>query len=470
MPDSFVNRLRSRVPEHTPATGDLLRFSETASSGSSLPELEEAQIRDQPSPPPGHFLDSLFTEQQQKPNAPKKQIDDSILDALFDGANDRQNSQNPESEPASRLGSEATASQYEHHDTQATAIDSDGEGDNSRVGVDVQPSSESLSYDEHDDSSIPPLAACSAPVYRAECQRIANLQRPKIASFQRVRGAVAQYIQLGMINESISILHQTPPDRPEAAMDLMKSCVLAAMVSREYLQQVVVMVSSRLVESGEVGEAVQLLCAIDCVAQACQVLIDHEQWREAANLAKLRLSGNAFVTVTLKWADHLIGRQQIDDAIDVLLSVGAFGKACQLLLLRGMSDRAACLLAHVSSYLGIDIPVYLDEPVRIAYAAGLFNSAHVKAACAALIGRGEACELSLLRRLRSPLHLHYQAQRKIAQTPTVQPLPPPPTPDASTPNKTGAGSRKPKRPTQILPGTGAIGARWNTFKSNLRKN
>lgn len=127
---------------------------------------------------------------------------------------------------------------------------------------------------------------------------------------------------------------------------LYRACLIATIQSSGASQSVIKLVATNLIASGRIPEGVQLLCLIDKALDGCRYLQSAGRWDQAVWLAKATLSQQECLEVLKRWIDHLCSPQvnQRGKAVMVLISLGQFWKAIEMLHSFKMTERAALLL------------------------------------------------------------------------------------------------------------------------------
>jgi WD repeat-containing protein 11 len=204
------------------------------------------------------------------------------------------------------------------------------------------------------------LLADSSQVNEMYHNRSRLHEQKKGGNYQLTQKVIDFSLMLGEKDKAVDLLLETPPENTNFYADALKACVVAASVSPTTFQNTVKLVATNLISNDAIEEGVQLLCLIGKSLDACNVLQSYDRWTEAALLAKLALGPEDTALVFRRWANFLISSNQLNDAVEVELTLGDWDAVVFLLHRAGLPDLAA-LFARAASEFGMFSPTELDR-------------------------------------------------------------------------------------------------------------
>jgi len=160
-------------------------------------------------------------------------------------------------------------------------------------------------------------------------------------SYASTQQCAQKDILLGKKSRAAQLLLETPVENANYYKDALKACILAASVSQEEFQNTIKLVATNLIASNSLNEGVDLLTIVGQAGDACRYLQFYDDWVKAAWLAKVSLPDDDCADVMQRWADHLVENGKDMQAICVLISLGQFLDALQLLHMKGYVDLAS---------------------------------------------------------------------------------------------------------------------------------
>lgn len=180
---------------------------------------------------------------------------------------------------------------------------------------------------------------------RRELRRI-RVHETRRCTNEQTRKCADNLIFLRQTDRAVQLLLETEATSPHFYADSLKACLAASIRSSGASQSTIKLVATNLIAHGQLTEGVQLLCMIDKSVDACRYLQTYNFWSQAAWLSKVSLDTNDCHGVVKRWADHLSSTQvdQKDKAILILLFLGQFRRAVELLHSQRCFDRAALFI------------------------------------------------------------------------------------------------------------------------------
>lgn len=168
----------------------------------------------------------------------------------------------------------------------------------------------------------------------------------KRSTYAQTQKCAETLVFLGQTERAVQLLLESEADNDGFYVDWLRACLIATIQSSGASQSVIKLVATNLIASGRIPEGVQLLCLIDKALDGCRYLQSAGRWDQAVWLAKATLSQQECLEVLKRWIDHLCSPQvnQRGKAVMVLISLGQFWKAIEMLHSFKMTERAALLL------------------------------------------------------------------------------------------------------------------------------
>ncbi|XP_075222794.1 WD repeat-containing protein 11-like [Lycorma delicatula] len=168
--------------------------------------------------------------------------------------------------------------------------------------------------------------------------------------YQHTQKVVERLILLGEMDKAVQLLLETDLDNSNYYTDAIKACLIATIQSTGAAQSTIKLVATNLIANGKIWEGVQLLCLIGKGLDGCRYLISYGLWDSAVWLGKSILPPNESVEVMRKWAEHLHKTGNKNLEVLLMMSLGLFERALELLLMEGQDDQAGLLLLSYLEY------------------------------------------------------------------------------------------------------------------------
>jgi len=189
----------------------------------------------------------------------------------------------------------------------------------------------------------------------------AKVRELKYNTYELQQKSAELHILLGEKDTAIQYLLKTPATNQNFYRDALKACVVAASMDPTNFKNTVKLIATNLIANGEINEGVQLLCLIGKSFDACRYLQTYDKWIDAAWLAKISLPDVECAMILKKWVQHLQSTQQRLLAVCVLLSMGDFESALQLLY-----DSQYYYLAHFFAHACMQFGLFLETASPVA--------------------------------------------------------------------------------------------------------
>lgn len=186
---------------------------------------------------------------------------------------------------------------------------------------------------------------------RSQLDRLA-LHDSKRSTYEHTKKCADTLVLLGQADRAVQLFLETDSANDNYYVDSLRACLVATIRSSGASQSTIKLVATNLIASGKLAEGVQLLCLIDKGLDACRYLQTYGEWDRAAWLAKATLSYPDCAEVVRRWIEHLSSTHtsQQSKAVLVLLSLGKFYKALDMLYSMRYFDRAAMFAEACQEY------------------------------------------------------------------------------------------------------------------------
>ncbi|EDO36880.1 predicted protein [Nematostella vectensis] len=177
---------------------------------------------------------------------------------------------------------------------------------------------------------------------KAQLDRTA-LHDSKRSTYGHTRKCAEALVLLGQADRAVQLFLETDATNENYYVDSLRACLVATIRSSGASQSTIKLVATNLIASGKLTEGIQLLCLIDKGLDACRYLQTYGEWQRSASLAKATLNYPDCAEVMRRWIEHLSSTHtsQQSKAVLVLLSLGKFHKALEMLHSMRYFDRAA---------------------------------------------------------------------------------------------------------------------------------
>ncbi|XP_047128065.1 WD repeat-containing protein 11 isoform X1 [Hydra vulgaris] len=166
------------------------------------------------------------------------------------------------------------------------------------------------------------------------------------ATYEHTRLCAEKLILAGKSDRAVHVLLENEPSDANYYTDALRACLIATVSLSGVSQSTIKLVATNLIASGKLKEGAELLCLVDKGTDACRYLQTYGEWELAAWLAKVRLNHHDCTDVIVRWCDNLVLPHVNckNKAILVLISVGKFVRALELMFSVGRIDRALLFL------------------------------------------------------------------------------------------------------------------------------
>ncbi|XP_077868471.1 WD repeat-containing protein 11 [Saccoglossus kowalevskii] len=194
----------------------------------------------------------------------------------------------------------------------------------------------------------PPLDTCydilcdNQSYQRYQLDRV-HLHDNKRTSYEHTQKVAENFMLLGQTDRAVQLYLETDSDNDNYYVDSLRACLVATIRSSGASQSTIKLVATSLIANGKLSEGVQLLSLIEKGLDACRYLQTYGEWQQAVWLAKSTLNYVECCEVLKRWADNLCLPEvnQKSKAVLVMISLGLFHKALELLYSMHYFDRAA---------------------------------------------------------------------------------------------------------------------------------
>lgn len=203
---------------------------------------------------------------------------------------------------------------------------------------------------------------CDSASYKLMAAERAAMYQSKPRAYEQTRQLTRDHLLLNDKDKAIALLlNMAEPDHGQFYSNHLLACLAAIMDPtgcQGNAHSTLKLVATHLIASGHVWQGVEILILDGQILDACRYLQSNGLWEDSARVAKLLLPDAALRTqqqsegpvvndaaeIWTRWAGHLSsGRQKFAAAL-VLIAVGAWHKAAELLVQQQMPDAAALLL------------------------------------------------------------------------------------------------------------------------------
>lgn len=202
---------------------------------------------------------------------------------------------------------------------------------------------------------------CDSATYRQMAVERAALYQSKPRAYEQTRQLTRDHLLLNDKDKAIALLLNTDPEHDQFYSNHLLACLSAILQPagcHGNAHSTLKLVATHLIASGHIWQGVEILIMNGQVLDACRYLQANHLWEDSARVAKLLLMDpGKKVTVEgcaselgdgseiwQRWASQLAHGRLKFAATLVLISVGAWYKAAELLTQQYMHDSAALLL------------------------------------------------------------------------------------------------------------------------------
>lgn len=199
---------------------------------------------------------------------------------------------------------------------------------------------------------------CDSSTYRQMAAERAALYQSKPRAYEHTRQLTRDHLLLNDKDKAIALLLNTEPEHGHFYSNHLLACLAAILQPagcHGNAHSTLKLVATHLIASGHIWQGVEILILNGQVPDACRYLQANHLWEDSARVAKLLLmdkekGGGTLVEVSeaaeiwRRWASHLSNCRQKFGATLILIAVGAWHRAAELLVHQHMHDAAALLL------------------------------------------------------------------------------------------------------------------------------
>ena len=207
---------------------------------------------------------------------------------------------------------------------------------------------------------------CDGTSYRAMAAERAALYQSKPRAYEHTRQLTRDLLLLNDKDKAIALLLNTEQEHSHFYSNHLLACLAAILQPtgcNGNAHSTLKLVATHLIASGCTWQGVEILILNGQVLDACRYLQSNNFWEDSARVAKLllmdreRSSSNSFINteatqsevtdgtdIWQRWAAHLTNNKLKFAATLVLIAVGSWHKAAELLIQQQMHDAAALLL------------------------------------------------------------------------------------------------------------------------------
>lgn len=199
---------------------------------------------------------------------------------------------------------------------------------------------------------------CDSSTYRQMAAERAALYQSKPRAYEHTRQLTRDHLLLNDKDKAIALLLNTEPEHGHFYSNHLLACLAAILQPagcHGNAHSTLKLVATHLIASGHIWQGVEILILNGQVPDACRYLQANHLWEDSARVAKLLLMDKEKGVGTLaevseaaeiwrRWASHLSNCRQKFGATLILIAVGAWHRAAELLVHQHMHDAAALLL------------------------------------------------------------------------------------------------------------------------------
>lgn len=206
---------------------------------------------------------------------------------------------------------------------------------------------------------------CDGTSYRLMAAERAALYQSKPRAYEHTRQLTRDLLLLNDKDKAIALLLNTEQEHNHFYSNHLLACLAAILQPtgcNGNAHSTLKLVATHLIASGHTWQGVEILILNGQVIDACRYLQSNNFWEDSARVAKLLLmdkernssssvnteSSQSEVTdgtdIWQRWAAHLAHNKQKFAASLVLIAVGSWYKAAEMLVQQQMHDAAALLL------------------------------------------------------------------------------------------------------------------------------
>lgn len=199
---------------------------------------------------------------------------------------------------------------------------------------------------------------CDFSTYRQMAAERAALYQSKPRAYEHTRQLTRDHLLLNDKDKAIALLLNTEPEHGHFYSNHLLACLAAILQPagcNGNAHSTLKLVATHLIASGHIWQGVEILILNGQVPDACRYLQANHLWEDSARVAKLLLMEkekddgaqtdvSEAAEIWRRWAAHLSNNRQKFGATLILIAVGAWHKAAELLVQQHMHDAAALLL------------------------------------------------------------------------------------------------------------------------------
>jgi hypothetical protein len=223
---------------------------------------------------------------------------------------------------------------------------------------------------------------CDSSTYRQMATERAALYQSKPRAYEHTRQLTRDHLLLNDKDKAIALLLNTESEHGHFYSNHLLACLAAILQPtgcHGNAHSTLKLVATHLIASGHIWQGVEILILNGQVPDACRYLQANHLWEDSARVAKLLLmkekerAGDTqpeiaeAAEIWRRWAAHLNNCRRKFVATLVLIAVGAWHKAAELLVQQQMHDAAALLLraAEENGLHQANDAIQLDFMVRL---------------------------------------------------------------------------------------------------------
>eukprot|EP01117_Protostelium_nocturnum_P013824 TRINITY_DN5202_c0_g1_i1.p1 TRINITY_DN5202_c0_g1~~TRINITY_DN5202_c0_g1_i1.p1 ORF type:complete len:1237 (+),score=394.46 TRINITY_DN5202_c0_g1_i1:56-3712(+) len=186
------------------------------------------------------------------------------------------------------------------------------------------------------------------------------------SSYEFAQKAASHNILLGQKDKAQLNLLATPTENSNYLIDNLRAALVAATISPNAFKLTARTAAVSLVSSGRIQEGIELFTLIGMSFEACEYLQQNHLWEQSIYLAKVSLNEVQSGVIHRRWAKELAKNpMERMKAVQILLTLGEFHPAIQLLYDMKMPDKAALLASILIERKIIDIETKLSKEAMI---------------------------------------------------------------------------------------------------------
>ena len=191
---------------------------------------------------------------------------------------------------------------------------------------------------------------CDSITYRQMATERAALYQSKPRAYEHTRQLTRDHLLLSDKDKAIALLLNTEPEHGHFYSNHLLACLAAILQPagcNGNAHSTLKLVATHLIASGHIWQGVEILILNGQVPDACRYLQANHLWEDSARVAKLLLMDKGrneetqpevaeAAEIWRRWAAHLSNSRQKFSATLILIAVGAWHKAAELLVQQQM--------------------------------------------------------------------------------------------------------------------------------------